>query len=230
MNIGKAHGLPTGCEPKTGGVIVRNGAEYTYTYDVSQLLSDLPDGLDYGTKKIFRIANVNFLDGGYIDDDIVSITVLFGTSGGSKVTSQTVSKNGTVKEPTEAPTKENFDFAGWYKDKELKTKYDFSEKVIKDSTLYATWTEKDNKDDKDNSANQIILTIGEKAAIVFGTKKLNDVEPLAVNNRTMLPARFIAENLGAKVEWNADNNLVTISGKNRRRCYNTYYIGNGKGK
>lgn len=144
-------------------------------------------------------------------------TVLFETNGGSKVTSQTVSKNGTVKEPTEAPTKENFDFAGWYKDKELKTKYDFSEKVTKDITLYAAWTEKDNKgnkDDKDNSANQIILTIGEKAAIVFGTKKLNDVAPIAVNNRTMLPARFVAENLGANVEWNADNNLVTISGKN----------------
>ena len=30
----------------------------------------------------------------------------------------------------------------------------------------------------------------------------------------MLPARFIAENLGAKVEWNGEKELVTITGKN----------------
>ena len=31
-----------------------------------------------------------------------------------------------------APTKENFDFDGWYSDKELKTKYDFFRKGNKE--------------------------------------------------------------------------------------------------
>lgn len=66
-----------------------------------------------------------------------------------------------MKEPT-APTKEGFDFVGWYTDKELKTKYDFSAKV-------------------------------------FGQTKSNDVDPKIVNDRTMLPARFVAESLGAVV-------------------------------
>ena len=134
-------------------------------------------------------------------------TVSFESNGGSKVSNQTVTRNSVMKEPT-APTKENFDFDGWYSDKELKTKYDFSAKVTKSFTLYAKWTE------KDNSINQIILTIGKKDAQVFGKAKSNDVAPKIEKDRTMLPARFVAENLGAKVEWDGEKQLVTITGKN----------------
>ena len=134
-------------------------------------------------------------------------TVSFETNGGSRTASERVKRNGTLTEPT-APTKDGFDFAGWYADKELKEKYDFSAKVTKSMTLYAAWTE------KDNSVNQIILTIGEKSAQVFGQIKTNDVAPKIVNDRTMLPARFVAENLGADVSWDDEKELVTIKGKN----------------
>ena len=80
-------------------------------------------------------------------------------------------------------------------------------------TLYAAWTKKGSSDISGNSDNRIILTIGEKEAKVFGTTKLNDVAPKIVNDRTMLPARFVAENLGAKVSWDEDKQLVTITGK-----------------
>ena len=60
----------------------------------------------------------------------------------------------------------------------------------------------------------IILTIDYKSATVFGAEKTNDVAPKIVNGRTMLPARFVAENLGAKVEWDGENKVVTITGKN----------------
>lgn len=70
-------------------------------------------------------------------------TVSFETNGGSEIESRTVIKSSIIKEP-ESPTKNGFDFAGWYTDKELKTKYDFSEKVTKSFTLYAKWTKKNN--------------------------------------------------------------------------------------
>lgn len=136
-------------------------------------------------------------------------TVSFDTNGGSKLSNQTVTRNSVIKEPA-TPTKEGFDFAGWYTDKELKTKYDFSARVTKSVTLYAAWTEKKT----DSPINQIILTIGEKSALVFGQTKSNDVAPKIVNDRTMLPARFVAESLGAVVEWDGDKQLVTITGKN----------------
>ena len=156
-------------------------------------------------------------------------TVSFNTNGGNKITSQTVAKNNSVKEPT-APIKENFEFAGWYTDKELTTKYDFTEKVTKSFTLYAKWTEQkqenggsedvvNNNSGNENkeSSNTIVLTIDEHNALVYGTTKTNDVAPKVVNDRTMLPARFIAENLGATVEWDGEKQLVTITGKNEKQ-------------
>ena len=59
-------------------------------------------------------------------------------------------------------------------------------------------------------SNKIVLTIGSTEATVFGTKKTNDVAPIIINDRTMLPARFVAEALGAKVEWNDDTKTVAI--------------------
>ena len=156
-------------------------------------------------------------------------TVSFNTNGGNKITSQTVAKDNSVKEPT-APIKENFEFAGWYTDKELTTKYDFTEKVTKSFTLYAKWTEQkkenggsgdvvNNNSGNENkeSSNTIVLTIEEHDALVYGTTKTNDVAPKVVNDRTMLPARFVAENLGATVEWDGEKQLVTITGKNEKQ-------------
>ena len=156
-------------------------------------------------------------------------TVSFNTNGGNKITSQTVAKDNSVKEPT-APIKENFEFAGWYTDKELTTKYDFTEKVTKSFTLYAKWTEQkqenggsedviNNNSGNENkeSSNTIVLTIDEHDALVYGTTKTNDVAPKVVNDRTMLPARFVAENLGATVEWDGEKQLVTITGKTEKQ-------------
>ena len=156
-------------------------------------------------------------------------TVSFNTNGGNKITSQTVAKNNSVKEPT-APIKENFEFAGWYTDKELTTKYDFTEKVTKSFTIYAKWTEQkqenggsedvvNNNSGNENkeSSNTIVLTIDEHDALVYGITKTNDVAPKVVNDRTMLPARFVAENLGATVEWDGEKQLVTITGKTEKQ-------------
>jgi len=65
-------------------------------------------------------------------------TVKFETNGGSAVANVTVKKNELLKEPV-SPTKEGFEFAGWYTDKALTEKYDFTKPVTKSFTLYAKW-------------------------------------------------------------------------------------------
>ncbi len=110
--------------------------------------------------------------------------------------------DGTITEPT----KNGYVFTGWYSDKELTKQYDDDAKVTAATTLYAGW--------KVDPVRQLVLTIGKKDASVFGQAKSNDVAPKIVNNRTMLPARFVAENLGAKVEWDGEKQLVTVTGKN----------------
>ncbi len=135
-------------------------------------------------------------------------TVKFETNGGTKVPNKTSNGNVTITEP-KAPTKEGFSFAGWYTDKELTKAYDFSTKVSKSFTLYAKWEEIEGVKVDDN---QIILTIGKKEASVFGETKVNDVAPVIKADRTMFPARFIAENMGALVTWTeVEPNKVLIT-------------------
>ncbi len=62
----------------------------------------------------------------------------------------------------------------------------------------------------ENEKDAIILTIGEKETKTFGEMKTNDVAPKIINERTVLPIRFIAEEFGAVVDWIAETNTVTI--------------------
>lgn len=56
----------------------------------------------------------------------------------------------------------------------------------------------------------IVLNIGQKDAKVFGETITNDVAPKIVNERTMLPIRFIAEKLGASVDWVQESQTVIV--------------------
>ena len=56
----------------------------------------------------------------------------------------------------------------------------------------------------------IILTIGSKTAQVNGQPVPLDVAPKIIQGTTVVPLRFIAENLGCKVEWEATEQIITI--------------------
>ena len=131
-------------------------------------------------------------------------TIKFETDGGNTIEAEKT--NGKITEP-KAPEKEGYTFDGWYTDKELTKKFDFDKAVSGNVTLYAKWTENAEESIENK---QIILTINEKEAVVFGNAVINDVAPVIVNGRTMLPIRFIAEALGATVDWNDAEKKVTI--------------------
>ncbi len=65
--------------------------------------------------------------------------VEFNSNDGSEVESQNVAYNDYVMVPT-PPTKTGWSFAGWFTDKELNNKFDFTTKVTGKMTLYAKWT------------------------------------------------------------------------------------------
>ena len=68
----------------------------------------------------------------------------FDTNGGTNVSKQTVDNGGKVEEPA-TPTKTGYTFAGWYKDSELETAWDFdTDTVTEPTTLYAKWTANTN--------------------------------------------------------------------------------------
>ena len=134
-----------------------------------------------------------------------SLTVKFETNGAPSIKSVSVSRNNVITAPT-APVKDGFVFDGWYTDKNFATKFDFNTKITKSITLYAKWVEK--------AKTSIILTIGQKDATIDGKTVSNDVAPKIVNDRTMLPIRFIAEALGAKVDWIEESQTVKITAEN----------------
>ncbi len=135
---------------------------------------------------------------------ITLYTVAFDTNGGNAISKQNVRKNTSAKEP-EIPQKEGYIFKGWYEDKELTNKFDFTTKITKKITLYAKW------DVADKTKNQIIFTVGKTDVSVFGEEKQNDVAPIIKGDRAFLPARFVAESLEAVVKWDNDTRTVTIT-------------------
>lgn len=76
-------------------------------------------------------------------------TVRFETNGGNTITSQSLNKNDTVTKPAD-PSRDGYNFGGWFTDEQLTKEYDFSEKVTGGFTLYAKWTEGTKESGNDN--------------------------------------------------------------------------------
>ena len=129
----------------------------------------------------------------------VSTSVKVNVNGGTAVNVRVGQTIGTVT----APTKEGYVFTGWYKNADCTEMYADTDKITRTSELYAGW--------KIDPARQITLTIGDKNAVKFGEDVVNDVAPIIRNDRTMLPIRFIAEALGAQVDWDGETRAVTIT-------------------
>ena len=58
---------------------------------------------------------------------------------------------------------------------------------------------------------EVKLTIGSTTAYVNGEAKTLDVAPVIENSRTLMPLRFIAEAMGATVEWDGATSTATLT-------------------
>ena len=57
---------------------------------------------------------------------------------------------------------------------------------------------------------EIVMKINNTSFLINGSNYNNDVAPIIVNNRTMLPIRAIAEQLNCEVEWEDATKTITI--------------------
>jgi hypothetical protein len=57
---------------------------------------------------------------------------------------------------------------------------------------------------------RIRFTIGALSYTLSGVLQTMDAAPMVVDDRAMVPLRFAAEALGAKVDWNGESNTVTM--------------------
>lgn len=57
----------------------------------------------------------------------------------------------------------------------------------------------------------LVLQIGNNTAWASGTRRRLEVPPVLVENRTLVPLRFVSESLGADVSWDEATHTVTIA-------------------
>lgn len=62
-----------------------------------------------------------------------------------------------------------------------------------------------------NNNDMIVLTINSLSAFLNNEQQTLDTAPTIINGRTLLPIRFIAENFGYIVNWNANTKQVEIT-------------------
>jgi hypothetical protein len=72
------------------------------------------------------------------------------------------------------------------------------------------WDQAEQKVTVQKGEIKIVLQIGAKLAYVNGKEVKIDVPPETINNRTVIPLRFIIENLGLKVNWDAESETVEV--------------------
>ena len=65
-------------------------------------------------------------------------TVHFETNGGSAIADMEVNSGDTITAPTD-PTKDGYDFKGWFTDAALTVEFDFATAITHNTTLYVKW-------------------------------------------------------------------------------------------
>lgn len=69
------------------------------------------------------------------------------------------------------------------------------------------------------NGRNISLRIGSTSAVVNGQTQYLDVAPFVIGSRTLVPLRFIAQSLGASVDWNGNTQTVSITGAGGSQSY-----------
>ncbi|MGB8957371.1 MAG: stalk domain-containing protein, partial [Tumebacillaceae bacterium] len=73
------------------------------------------------------------------------------------------------------------------------------------------WNEAQNSVAALKGNTRVFLQLGQRLVEKNGLPQLLDVAPQMINDRTMVPMRFVSEALGADVKWDGPNNRVLIT-------------------
>ena len=115
-------------------------------------------------------------------------TVTFDTDGGSAIKSVKVKENETVTKPTD-PTKDGYNFLGWYLDNK---EYDFNTKVTKDIILVASWSKITDQYNIKFTAehmgtDSLDMVLRYKYQVFEGTKELTDYQGFKLGDSIFIP-------------------------------------------
>ena len=76
----------------------------------------------------------------------------------------------------------------------------------------AVFKQTESKPDKpaEEIKTVVVMQVGSKTMFVNGKSYEKDAAPVIINDRTLVPIRFVTESLGGEVKWNAETKEVTL--------------------
>lgn len=74
-----------------------------------------------------------------------------------------------------------------------------------------TWRGETGRIEMVRAGRSVVMELGSTGAMVDGSRVEMDVAPYAVEGRTLIPARYVAEFFGQKVEWDGTKRQVLIT-------------------
>jgi hypothetical protein len=83
--------------------------------------------------------------------------------------------------------------------------------VFEDMGATVTWDKIKRQARITTEDSVVVLTIGSNKAVVNGKTRYLDVPSLIVSDRTLIPVRFVGEQLGFDIGWKSKSRTVTIS-------------------
>lgn len=104
-----------------------------------------------------------------------SYTVAFDSMGGTDVAEATVAHGGNVVSPTD-PTKDGYDFGGWYTDAACTGAYSFGDEVTSSFTLYAKWNAKSYTVTFDSDGGSAV----QNATVKYNDKIVKPADPTKI--------------------------------------------------
>lgn len=83
--------------------------------------------------------------------------------------------------------------------------------IFRELGLTVNWDSTTKTAQGTNEDMSIIFTIGSNKALVNGQEQILDAPARAINNKTMIPLRFLSENMGYNIVWIQSSNLILMS-------------------
>lgn len=80
---------------------------------------------------------------------------------------------------------------------------------------HVDWNKETNQVVVKEGSVEVLLEVGNLSVLVNGELKQLDVPSMLIDNRTLVPVRFITEALGHEVKWDAANKQVNITSRDR---------------
>ena len=86
-------------------------------------------------------------------------------------------------------------------------------KIFEELGATVSWDENTQTASGTKNGKTVSLTVGSRTMNVGGTEITLDTPPIVLSDRTLVPARAVAEGMGCNVNWDGASNTVIITEK-----------------